>query len=429
MYDLAIIGAGWAGFNAALAARRSGLSTCVIESKEIGGTCLNRGCIPTKSLIHSAKIFSLVKKASLFGVEPGAAAINFRNMQERKARVVEQLRNGMQAMLKGVDLVAGSAEIISPDTLKVGDCFIRAKHIILAVGSQPVELRELEFSRERVISSDEALLLEELPQSILIIGGGVIGCEFAGLFNALGSRVSLVEKMPSLLPGEDNALAAKLETVFKKRGIKVFTAAAASDFREGDYSKILVCVGRTPSLKGLGLEKLGLKIEAKGIAVDGSLLTSIPNVYAAGDCTAKLMLAHYAAFQGELAVRNIISGNKAAMPDPAAVASCIFTDPEIASVGLSEEKAVECGRQFIVHKFDFLGSGMARIIDETEGFIKLLSERHSGELLGACIIGPKATELISVFTLAICAKIKVDALREVIFAHPTLSESIHESLR
>lgn len=427
MYDLVVIGAGWAGFNAAKRAGDLGLRTCLIEAGPIGGTCLNYGCIPTKSLIQSAKVYSLAKKSSSFGIELDNPKVNFQKVQERKDKLIQQLRLGMASMLKGIDLIKSDARLTSPNTIKVGNQTIEAKFIILATGSTPVELSCFKFDSSKIVSSNEILSLKEAPQNILIIGGGVIGCEFASLFSILGSQVTLAEKMPQLLPGEDSALAKKLESVLKKKGVKVNTGVNAATFNPVDFEKVLVCVGRKPNIDNLGLEDLGVNLENKKIVVNEFLATNIPNIYACGDCTGKIMLAHYAAYQGNIAAENIVSGNKI-KADNQVVPSCIFTDPEIASAGLSEEKAIASGRNFSLHKFDFLGSGMARILDETEGFIKVLSDKESQEIIGACIIGPKATELISVFGVSISAKLKLKELREVIFAHPTLSESIHESL-
>lgn len=428
MYDFAVIGAGWAGFNAALKAKESGLKVCLIEKSKIGGTCLNLGCIPTKTLIQSAKIYSLAKKAQDFGLTPIEPRINFGRVQERKEKIVAQLASGMQFMLKGVDLVSGEAEIISAHELRVSGQLIKTKNTLIACGSKPTELSALKFDGKKVISSDEILNLKELPGSLLIVGGGVIGSEFASLFSALGVRVTLIEKMPQLLPSEDKEIAKKLENVFKKKGIKVSTNADATSQDLSAFDLVLVCVGRSPNTERLGLEKIGVNLERGKILVDDYLKTNIPNLYAAGDCTARVMLAHYAAYQGQIAAQNICHPETPKTADNSTVPNCIFTDPEIASVGLNEEKALQLGLQIKMHKFDFLGSGMARIIDETEGFIKVISDKKSDELLGASIIGPKATELIAIFTLAISCRLKISNIKETIFAHPTLSESIHEAI-
>ena len=403
------------------------MKVCLIEAAQLGGTCLNSGCIPTKTLIQSAKIYSLVKKSSSFGIELDNPRVNFGKIQERKEKIVAQLGQGMRSRLAGIDFVNSRARIISANDIKVDGRRIKAKFILIAAGSRPVELPGFKFDPLKVINSSQALLLQEVPQSLLIIGGGVIGCEFAGLFSTLGSRVSIVEKCRQLLPGADKEVAGKIEVIFKKKGIKVDTDTDASTLDVNNYAKILVCVGRVADTFGLGLEEAGVKTEKNRIIVNDYLETGIPNIYAAGDCASSVMLAHYAAYQGRAAVENMVNkrGYKA---DNRIIPSCIFTGPEIACVGMNEDEAKARGLELNVHKFDFLGSGMARIIDETEGFIKIISDRKSTEILGASIIGPKATELIAIFTVAISARLKVGQIREMIFAHPTLSESVHEAL-
>ena len=427
MYDLAVIGAGWAGFNAALRAKDSGLKVCLIESGQIGGTCLNRGCIPTKALIACAKTYSLVKKSSVFGIESDNPHFNFGKIQERKNKLIWDLAQGMQSLLAGVDFIKSSAEIISDHEIKVDAQIITAKFILISTGSRPVELAQLRFDGHKIITSDDILSCSTLAKSLLIIGGGVIGCEFASLFSSLGVEVSILEKLPLLLSGEDKEVSRKIEVIFKKKGVKVYTNTDISVIDLNIYDKILVCVGREPNIAGLGLANLGIKLEKKGIAVDDYLRTSKANIYAAGDCTAKIMLAHYAAYQGVAAVDNMISDNKHKV-DNSVVPSCIFCDPEIASVGLSEEKARVACFGVKVYKFDFRASAMARIIDEPEGFIKIISKQDTDEVLGASIIGPKATELISILTMAISAHLKISQIRSIIFAHPTLSESLRDSI-
>jgi len=427
MYDLAVIGAGWAGFNAALKAKESGLKVCLIECGAIGGTCLNRGCIPTKALIASAKIYSLVKKSSTFGIESDNPRINFSKIQERKNKLIWDLAQGMQSRLGEIDFIKSAAEIVSEHEIKIDTGKLSANFILIASGSHPVELAQLKFDGVKIISSDQLLSLPSVPKSLLIIGGGVIGCEFASLFSALGAEVSVLEKLSMLLQGEDKEVSRKIEVIFKKKGIQVYTGADLSAVDLNVYEKVLVCVGREPNIFGLGLEKLGIKLDKKGIAIDDYLRTNIANIYAAGDCTAKVMLAHYAAYQGLSAVENMISDNKYEA-DNSVVPACIFCDPEIASVGLNEEKAVAAGLSVKVFKFDFRASSMARIIDEPDGFIKVVVNRNSEEVVGGCIVGPRATELISILTMAVSLHLKVSQIRAVIFAHPTLSESVRESI-
>jgi len=413
-YDLAIIGAGWAGFNAAKKAQAAGLKVALIEKNLIGGTCLNRGCIPTKALLQSAKIYNLSKKAKTFGIAISGAEINFTEIQARKEKITSQLRQGMEFLLKGVDVIQAEAKIISEHTLEAGGRNIEAKYILIASGSKPVELNSFKFDGKKILSSDDILNLKEIPGSLLIIGGGVIGCEFASLFSSLGSKVMIAEKMPQLLPGEDPEVAKKLELALKKKGIKVSIGIDATSINTDNYSCVLVCVGRKPEEK---------------ISVDDFLRTTAPDVYAAGDCTGKIMLAHYAAYQGEIAVENMLHPDAPKKCSSLNIPNCIFIDPEIASVGLKESEAIAGGREVKINKFDFLGLGMARILDETDGFIKIISDKNTDKLLGASIIGPRATELIGIFTLALSSELTAAQIRNTIFAHPTLSESIHDALK
>jgi len=427
-YDLTIIGAGWAGFNAALKAKELGLNVCLIDKGDIGGTCLNRGCIPTKALIQSAKVYSLSKKCANFGIENSVPSANFAKIQERKDKIVQQLRSGMQFRLKNIEFLNAEAQILSPNEIKAGGRNIKTRFIIIACGSEPFELQALKFDGKKIFSSDDVLNLKEFPKTILIIGGGVIGCEFASLFCSLGTQVTIVEMMPQILPGIDKEVARKLESIYKKKGVKVYVNTDAATQDLSSFDLVLVAVGRTPNTRGLGLDKLGVNLEKNKIIADEYLQTNIPNIYAAGDCTGKIMLAHFAAYQGEIAAENIAQG-QSKKANNTTVPNCIFTDPEIANVGLSEEEAVSRGIEAKVSKFDFLASGMARILDEADGFIKVLSDKKTDAVIGSSIIGPKATELIANFSLAISCGLKCRQIKEAIFAHPTLSESIHEAIK
>ncbi len=425
-YDLAVIGAGWAGFNAAIKAKELGLKVALIEKGDIGGTCLNRGCIPTKALIQSAKIYTLAKKSVSFGIEIQSLRADFSQIQARKDQLIRQLRQGMAAMLKGVDLISAQARVVSQDALELNPGGpLKARFILIASGSRPMELGgALSFNSGNIISSDEILNLKEIPHSLLIIGGGVIGCEFACLFAALGTKVSIVEKMQQLLPGEDSEVAKKLENILKRKGVQVSLGqdAGALDFKA--YEIVLLCIGRSANTEGLGLEDAGVNAQRGRILVDEYLRTSLPGIYAAGDCVAgKPMLAHAASYQGRLVAQNIVSSEPKEYGNPD-IPGCIFTDPEIASVGFRNPAQENTE----VYKFDFLGSAMARIMDEAAGFIKISIDKDTQEIACASIIGPKATELIAILTLAKSQHLKISQIRETIFAHPTLCESIFETL-
>ncbi|MFH1888868.1 MAG: dihydrolipoyl dehydrogenase [Candidatus Omnitrophota bacterium] len=429
-YDLAVIGAGWAGFNAALKAKAHGLKVVIIEKDQIGGTCLNRGCIPTKTLLQSVKAYSLAKKSGTFGIEVRDPQINFSAVQSRKENVMQQLRQGMKLVLGDMDLLKGDARILDSNTIRVGEKEICTMFILVASGSKPLELKDIKLDGKKIISSNEILNLKELPSSLLIIGGGVIGCEFASLFSAFGCQVTIVELTPQLLPGLDKEVARKIETIFKKKGVKVSTDTDAKAFNFNDYDLVLLCVGRAPATEGLGLDEVGVRSVNGMISVDDTLKTDIPNIYAAGDCASKTMLAHFAAYQGCIAAENIAEPLRTPRrSDSSCIPSCIFTDPEIGAVGITEEEAKRGNIDVGVNKFDFLGSGMARILDETNGFIKIISNKSSGDILGASIIGPRATELIGILSVAVQSRLKVSQMRDTILAHPTLSEGITSALK
>ncbi|MDD2654785.1 MAG: FAD-dependent oxidoreductase, partial [Candidatus Omnitrophica bacterium] len=369
------------------------------------------------------------KDSSVFGVEVEGAEVNFDKIQQRKSAIVDKLAKGMQFQLssKGVEIIQGEAKIVSADEVLVDSKSIKAKNIIVAVGSRPVELPFLKFNQKNVVSSDDILDLKFIPESLLIVGGGVIGCEFANIFASLGSKVTIVEILEHILPNEDKDIAKKLELALKRKGVKILTKTDVKTVALDKFEKVLVCVGRAANTTIEGMEKIGVKIDKKGILVNEFLQTNIPNIYAVGDCIGGHQLAHVAAYEGETAVENISGKN---IPvDYSAVPNCIFTDPEVASVGLTEEVAAAKGVQYQIAKFDFLGSGMAHILDETDGFIKVLFDSNSREILGAAIIGPKATELIAVFSLAIKSKLKISQINDTIFAHPTLSEAIREATK
>lgn len=429
MYDLAIIGSGWAGVNAALKARELGLEPVIIEKSTLGGTCLNKGCIPTKSLIQSAKIYGLLQKSRAFGIENnGTVSINFTDIQSRKEKIIQQLRQGLEFMLKEIKIINGSAEFVSSDTLKVNGDKVQAKSILIASGSEPQELKSLKFDNKKIVSSNEVLNLKELPRSILIIGGGVIGCEFASLFSGLGVRVGMIELLPHILPGYDLDVSNKIKSCLEKRGVDVKTSINASMTDIQKYDLTLVCVGRIPRVEGLGLEKAGVALEKGRIIVNQYLKTNIPNIYAAGDCIGGVMLAHYAAYQGKCLAINLASAQDLKKASSNNVLGCVFTDPEIASSGLNEDQAQKAGFDIRVYKRDFISSGMAKIMAETDGFVKLISDKKSNRILGGSIIGPRATELIGILVLAIDSGLTVNQLRGKIFPHPTLSELIPEAL-
>lgn len=428
MHDLAVIGAGWAGFSAAASAAERGLKAALIEKGALGGTCLNYGCIPTKTLLNSAKLLSQFKKSAKFGITAGSVPrLDLIRLLQRKNEVVGHLKSGLEFLIKSkkIDYFGAEAEIISPNQVRAGKDDLEAKYILIATGARPIELPKIKFDGNTVISSSEALELPEIPGKILIIGGGAIGCEFAEIFLSYGSEVEIVELTGGLLPGVDREIAKRLEVILKKKGVKISLNTDAGALPLKDYDKVLLCVGRaaySDCFNGLDLKR-----ERGKVMVNEYLQTSIPNIYAAGDCIGGYQLAHAASYEGRLAVKNMAEGNSR-KADYRAVPSAVFTNPEIACVGLSEEEARNGSADIIVKKFDFRGLGMGYVIDETEGFVKLIANGKEN-LLGACLIGPKASELISALTLALNNRLSLSQIRDTIFAHPTISEVISEVCR
>jgi len=426
MYDLVVIGAGWAGFSAAEYAGSLGLKTALVERDALGGTCLNYGCIPTKTLLNTTKLLSQFKKSAKFGINAESVAINPALLNQRMNEVVSHLRSGIEFLLKAnkIDLLKASATILNPNQVKVDGQILEAKYILIATGSKAMELPNLKFEGNKVISSTEALRITNIPKKILIIGGGVIGCEFAEIFLSLGSEVEIVELSANLLPGIDREAAKKLEVILKKRQARICLNTDAASLNLENYDKVLLCVGRVPDCDCF--DGIALKKDHAKLVVNEYLETSVPNIYAAGDCIGGYLLAHVASYEGRLAVKNITGGNKE-KANYKAIPSCVYTNPEIAAVGLNEDQARKLHQELNIKKIDFRSVGMSYIIDEQDGFVKIIANKQ-GNLLGASIIGPKASELIHVLALALNNNLTISQIRDTIFAHPTISEAIAETL-
>ncbi len=445
-YDLIIIGSGPGGYVAALRAAQEGLKTLVIEKDEPGGICLNWGCIPTKTLLESAKHLDAVKRAPEFGINIDGFHIEPLKIWQRKDEVVRSLRKGIEYLLKAksVELVKGKARLITKDTIEIisdsGTIQVKAKNIIIATGSLPLDLPGIKIDHKNIISSDDLIGLNRIPKSMIIVGGGAIGCEFASLFSHLGTSIEIVELMDSLLPREDKEISKALEVSFKKRGIILKTKtglesvnsspdkieAVFSDKNKSSAELILICVGRRPNTDNLGLESLGVILDKGWIKSDLCLRTSVNNIYAIGDVTGKTLLAHVASRQAEVAVENITGKSK--NMDYSAIPNCVFSYPQIASVGLSEDEARERKINYAIGKFPFRALGKAHTAAETEGFVKLIFDKDTHIILGAHIIGAEATESISTLTLAVKNKLKAEDISETIFSHPTFSEIIPEAV-
>lgn len=446
-FDVIVIGGGPGGYVAAIRAAQLGAKVAIVEKDKLGGTCLNRGCIPTKSLAASAELVHLLRNAATFGINVEGFSVDFQRVMERKEEIVDGLVKGIAFLLSRhkIELVEGSGKLIAPDTVEIHKEDgtkeqLTGKNIIVATGSEPALINALGYNGSSVITSNEALRMEAIPKSLLIIGGGVIGCEFASIFNNFGSEVTIVEAMPNILPLLDNEISRRLAMAMKKRGITIKTKAMISSVVEVEggikatlesgeeiqAEKALISIGRTFNTEGLGLEDIGIALGPKGeILVDDYMRTNVPGVYAIGDVTNKIQLAHVASAQGLVAAENVMGGNRAM--DYSVVPSCIFTIPEIGSVGLTAQEAKAQGIKTKVGKFPFTALGRARCMDETDGNVKIITDAETDKVLGVHIIGPHATDLIAEAALAIRMGATAKDIAQTIHAHPTLSESMMEA--
>lgn len=444
-YDLVVIGGGPGGYTAAIYAAKKNLKVAIIEKDLFGGTCLNRGCIPTKTLIHSATFLNDAKISSEFGIDLSGVSVNWDAVQKNKSDIVKKLRSGVQGLIKGNKITVYNGEAILQDqnTISIdGDKeeIIKAKNIIIATGSEPSVIPFLGYDLEGVIYSDEALELKEIPSSMVIVGGGVIGVELAYVYNSFGTDITILEMMPDILPREDKEIVDEFKKSLEKKKIKIKSNTKLTHIEKGNKGlvvyyesdegkgsisaeKVLVAVGRKAITSVLG--GVDVTIDRGKIVVDEYLRTNIPNIYAIGDVTGKAMLAHVASHQGIKAVENIC-GETSKM-DYSIIPSCIYTHPQMASVGLNEEDAKAKYKNIKIGKFPFAASGKAMTAGENTGFIKIIADQTWNEILGVHIIGPHATELIAEGALAVKLQCTVEELADTIHAHPTLSESIMEA--
>lgn len=444
-FDIVIIGAGPGGYVAAIRAAQMGAKAAIIEKDKVGGTCLNRGCIPTKALYYSALALTSARHAMDFGVDLGEIKFDLGRAIDRKDAVVRKLVGGVEQLLKGngVEVLRGDGEIESPGRVAVkkpeGAETVGCKSIIVATGSEPAMIPAFNIDRVNVITSTEALNLRKVPESILIIGGGVMGCEFATLFSAFGSRVMIVELLPAILSTEDKQVARVILKRYKETGVSVLTEVnvdkveavengvktTLKDGREFLTEKVLVTIGRSFNSPGLGLEKIGVNLDRGRVTVNEKMETNVRGVYAIGDVTGKMLLAHVASVQGGVAVSNALG--KVKSMDYSVVPAGIFTDPEIASVGLKEKEAEEKGMQVNVGRFPYAASGKALGMGETEGFVQIVADPATDRVLGCSIVGAHATDLLSEVALAVRTGAKVEDITGTIHAHPTLPEIVLEA--
>lgn len=446
-YDICIIGAGPAGYSGALRAAREGRQVCLVEKDRVGGTCLNRGCIPTKALRQCATALAAAREARRFGVviagEPG---FDYAAAAKHRDQVTAGLVSGVAALLKArkVTLVTGSAQLAAPGKAildgKDGRQEIAADQIVIAAGSKPCDLPGIKIDEETVLSSEGALRLPSLPKSVIVIGAGVIGCEFADILSTFGAQVAVVETLDRILLSEDRSTAKAVQKILEARGIKFYLGTTVQDLTETDQGlrcqmsngqeifteKMIVSVGRRPAVDGLGLESAGVVLDKGAIKTDGGGRTSVAGVWAAGDVIGPPMLAHVAAHEMEVVIDNLLG--RAREFDREVVPAVIFVRPEVASVGLLEDQAKAKGVVVEVGRFAYAASGKAQCLGETEGFAKVITETGTGRILGGTVMGAHAAELIHELAVAIKAGLKVANLVDVIHAHPTLSEIILEAV-
>ena len=439
-----VIGGGPGGYVAAIRAAQLGAKVTIVEKDAFGGTCLNRGCMPTKAMLHSSEIYEAATSSENIGISCDNVKVDWEKVQGFRASVVEKLTSGVKALLRlnKVTSVSGEAVFTGPKTVKVGDKELSAEKVIICSGSYPIipGIPGLKESKA-VIDSTACLSLDHIPESMVVIGGGVIGLELGSVYRRYGTKVTVVEMQPRLLPLMDGELTMLAEAKLRSEGLEILTSTsvvAVADTDKGakvkvkgpdgektiDAEKILVCVGRGPNTAGLGLDKAGITVKDGFIQTNEKQETNVPGVYAVGDCTGKLMLAHAAMAMGEVAAENAMGGERIFKPEMSP--SCAYIGPEFAGVGYTEERAKELGIAYKVGKFPTSGSGRSLVAGHTDGMIKILAGEKYGEILGVHILAPSATELIEEAALAIKLECTVKEFTETIHCHPTVAESVRE---
>ncbi|HJN56333.1 MAG: dihydrolipoyl dehydrogenase [Candidatus Woesearchaeota archaeon] len=444
--EIAVIGAGPGGYVAAIRAAQLGKEVVLIEQDKLGGICLNYGCIPSKAMIYAADFFDKIKKSSKFGISADNVKMDFKKLQEWKSGILSKLAKGIESLCKGnkVTIIKGNASFENSSRIKItsekNTSYIDFEKAIIATGSKPIELKTLKFDKKKIISSKDALSLEKIPKNMVIIGGGYIGLELGTVYSKLGSNVSIVEMQGQILPGSEKPIISLIEKNFSKRGVKIYLNAKAEKIEDVkiiinskekgivklDADKVMVAVGRVPNTKNLGIKNTKVRLDEKGfVRVDKNLLTSDKNIYAIGDVSDGPMLAHKASMQAKL-VAEIIAGHNQEYEN-FIVPSVIFTDPEIASVGITEQEAKEKGIKTKIGKFPFLASSRSMTRDEIQGFVKMIANEKDNKILGVQIAGSEASDIISEAALAIKMGATLDDVALTIHPHPTLSESLMEA--
>ncbi|MCG8701529.1 MAG: dihydrolipoyl dehydrogenase [Bacteroidales bacterium] len=446
MYDLGIIGGGPAGYVAAERAGKNGLKVVLFEKKSLGGVCLNEGCIPTKTLLYSAKIFDTAKNGAKYGISANEVSCEFEKLMARKNKTVKKLVAGVGAKMKAnkVEVVPANAQVVQRNSdnilLEANDQQYECKNILVCTGSEAAIPPIKGLERDKILTNSEILMLEKVPESLVIIGGGVIGTEFASFFNSLGTRVTVIEMLDEILTGMDVEISTMFRKELTKKGVEFHMGAKVTEISGNTVSfekdgnvlqakgeQILVSTGRKPIVDGFGLEKLGVELYKGGIKIDGNCRTNIPNVYAAGDVTGFSLLAHTASREGEVAV-NHICGKKDSMRYRA-IPGVVYTNPEVSGVGLTEEEAKKKGIDYEIQKLPMTYAG--RFVAENEGFnglCKVLVGKEFQQVLGVHMIGNPSSEIIYGAVMAIEYEMTIKELEEVVFPHPTVSEIFKETI-
>ena len=450
VYDVVIIGSGPGGYVAGIRAAQLGLKACVIEKEKPGGVCLNIGCIPSKSLIHQAEVFSSIAGLKKLGVSVDVSGFSYKLVFEKSRKAADTLSRGILFLLKKnyVDFIPGTARIQSPGVVKLDNGkIIKGRNIIVAAGSRPREIPGFEFDGNLILSSTGALMMEKLPGSMIILGAGAIGVEFAHILSSFGVKVVLVEMTETVLPLEDREIAAVLARSFRRRGIKSYTSTKAlslkkekdsvnvlirgADGRQETLSaeKMLVVVGRTPNTEDIGLDKAGIVLKKGFIPVGDYYETSASGIFAIGDVINSPMLAHVASKEGEIAVEYIAGKNPPVRINPVQIPSGVYCEPQIGSFGQTEMYLKEQGMEYNKAVFPYRGAGKAVAVEKPDGLVKILYNPDTKEILGAHIIGSDATELIHEVLLAETAELLTEDIAGMVHAHPTLSEAVMEAMR
>ncbi|MBB65372.1 MAG: dihydrolipoyl dehydrogenase [Waddliaceae bacterium] len=444
-FDVVVLGAGPGGYPAAIKLAQGGKKVALVEANLFGGTCLNRGCIPTKTLIAGAEVLQTVRKAEKFGIHTGTVSFEYQKMVDRKDTVVGKIRSGLQQLIKSnkITAIEGFGEIVSPNEVKVRgkeNYSIECKEIIIATGSEPKNIPAFPFDYEKIHSSTSILEITQLPKTLVIIGAGYIGCEFASIFSELGVQVIILEALHSIIPNEAAAMAKALHDAFTEKNIDIRTGVKVQsidtkkkgivvhleggDTISADMS--LVSVGRTINTDKIGLDRVAIATDRMGfIPVNDKLQTSVPNIYAIGDVSGKALLAHVASYQGLIAAEHILGHDVKARYH--SVPAVIFTDPEIASVGMTLEQAIEKGYSAITGQFPFNALGKSQAADHSEGFAQIVIDEKTGQILGAQVVGYEAGTLIAQMATAIANELTVECIAETIHAHPTIAEAWMEA--